>query len=50
MVYQLFSDVVTYADYYRGVRSVSALENEAIGFVTAPAQLASALPSMTPRA
>ncbi|KAK3940210.1 conidial yellow pigment biosynthesis polyketide synthase [Diplogelasinospora grovesii] len=41
MVYKLFSDVVTYADYYRGVRSVSALENEAVGFVTVPAQLAS---------
>ena len=40
MVYQLFSDVVAYTDYYRGVQSVSALENEAVGFVTVPAQLA----------
>ena len=40
MVYELFSDVVTYTDYYRGVRSVSALEHEAVGFVTVPAQLA----------
>jgi SAM-dependent methyltransferase/acyl carrier protein len=40
MVYQLFSDVVAYADYYHGVRSVSALENEAVGFVTVPTQFA----------
>ncbi|CZT49204.1 related to polyketide synthase [Rhynchosporium secalis] len=37
MVYDLFSNVVDYADYYRGVRSLYALENEAVGFVTLPA-------------
>ena len=34
MVYKLFSDVVEYADYYRGVQSVSASGNEAVGHVT----------------
>lgn len=41
IVYKLFSDVVEYdveyADYYRGVKSLSALENEAVGFVIVPA-------------
>lgn len=36
MVYGLFSDVVEYASYYRGVQSVSASENEAVGHVTSP--------------
>lgn len=36
IVYKLFSDVVEYANYYRGVKSLSALENEAVGFVTVP--------------
>ncbi|KAK4184956.1 hypothetical protein QBC35DRAFT_465997 [Podospora australis] len=34
MVYKLFSDVVDYADYYRGVSSISAHENEAVGLVS----------------
>jgi malonyl CoA-acyl carrier protein transacylase/SAM-dependent methyltransferase/acyl carrier protein len=37
IVYNLFSGVVEYADYYRGVKSLYALENEAVGFVTVPA-------------
>lgn len=36
IVYKLFSDVVEYADYYRGVKSLSALENEAVGFIMIP--------------
>lgn len=36
MVYKLFSKVVEYANYYRGVKSLSALENEAVGFATVP--------------
>ncbi|KUI73927.1 Conidial yellow pigment biosynthesis polyketide synthase [Cytospora mali] len=39
MVYRLFSEVVTYADYYQGVRSVSASGTEALGLVKVPAQL-----------
>jgi SAM-dependent methyltransferase/acyl carrier protein len=42
MVYKLFSEVVAYADYYRGVQSVSASGNEAIGLVTVPAQFSKA--------
>ena len=38
MVYGLFSDVVEYASYYQGVRSVSASENEAVGHVTSPTE------------
>lgn len=34
MVYKLFSDVVEYASYYRGVQSVSACGTEAIGLVS----------------
>lgn len=33
IVYQLFSEIVEYKAYYRGVRSVSALGNEAVGLV-----------------
>ncbi|KAJ0108719.1 beta-ketoacyl synthase domain-containing protein [Diaporthe amygdali] len=36
MVYKLFSDVVDYADYYRGVQSISASDNEATGMVKIP--------------
>ncbi|KAI2465125.1 ketoacyl-synt-domain-containing protein [Annulohypoxylon bovei var. microspora] len=36
MVYKLFSDVVEYASYYRGVQSLSAVDNEAVGLVTIP--------------
>jgi acetyl esterase/lipase/acyl carrier protein len=36
IVYKLFSQVVEYADYYRGVQSVSARENKAVGIVKAP--------------
>ncbi|KAI1407361.1 ketoacyl-synt-domain-containing protein [Hypoxylon sp. FL1857] len=36
MVYKLFSDVVDYANYYRGVQSLSAVDNEAVGLVTVP--------------
>ncbi|KUI58292.1 Conidial yellow pigment biosynthesis polyketide synthase [Cytospora mali] len=39
MVYRLFSEVVTYADYYQGVRSVSASGTESLGLVKVPAQL-----------
>ncbi|RYP43080.1 hypothetical protein DL770_011874 [Monosporascus sp. CRB-9-2] len=35
MVYKMFSDVVKYASYYRGVQSVSASDNEAVGIVAA---------------
>ncbi|KAL9086711.1 MAG: hypothetical protein Q9165_007030, partial [Trypethelium subeluteriae] len=35
-VYQLFSEVVEYADYYRGVKNLAALESESVGLVTAP--------------
>ena len=35
MVYRIFRDVVEYASYYRGVKSLSGLDNEAVGFVTA---------------
>ena len=38
IVYKLFSDVVDYASYYHGVKSVTALEHEAVGFVTVPAE------------
>ena len=34
MVYKLFSGVVEYASYYRGVQTVSASGNEAVGHVT----------------
>lgn len=36
MVYKVFSDVVEYATYYRGVSSLSGLNNEAVGRVTVP--------------
>ncbi|RYO80319.1 hypothetical protein DL764_009910 [Monosporascus ibericus] len=36
MVYKMFSNVVEYATYYRGVQSVAASGNEAVGFVTDP--------------
>lgn len=36
IVYELFSEFVDYADYYRGVQSVHALEHEAVGHVTVP--------------
>ncbi|KAL9602709.1 MAG: hypothetical protein Q9219_001699 [cf. Caloplaca sp. 3 TL-2023] len=36
IVYELFSEVVDYADYYRGVQSVSALEHEAVAHVVLP--------------
>ncbi|KAI1452413.1 ketoacyl-synt-domain-containing protein [Annulohypoxylon moriforme] len=38
MVYKLFSDVVEYASYYRGVRNLSAVDNEAVGLVTVPTE------------
>ncbi|RHZ53126.1 hypothetical protein CDV55_100294 [Aspergillus turcosus] len=37
IVYQLFQEVVDYAPYYRGVKSLSTLGNEAVGFVNLPA-------------
>ena len=37
LVYKLFSDVVDYANYYHGVKSVTALAHEAVGIVTVPA-------------
>lgn len=36
MVYDCFGEVVEYADYYRGVHSVSASGNKAIGMVKLP--------------
>ncbi|MCJ1386383.1 hypothetical protein MMC17_009509, partial [Xylographa soralifera] len=36
MVYKIFADVVEYADYYRGVKSLSVLDNEAVGLVSIP--------------
>lgn len=36
MVYSLFSSVVNYADYYRGVSSLFAHENQAAGLVSLP--------------
>jgi malonyl CoA-acyl carrier protein transacylase len=36
MVYKFFSDVVEYATYYRGVKSLLALENEVVGIVNVP--------------
>lgn len=36
MVYKIFSEVVEYASYYRGVQSVSASGSEAVGLVTVP--------------
>ncbi|KAF5855864.1 hypothetical protein ETB97_008293 [Aspergillus alliaceus] len=38
IVYQLFQEVVDYAPYYRGVKSLSTLGNEAVGFVNLPAE------------
>lgn len=39
MIYKLFDKVVTYADYYRGVQSITASENEAMGSVMVPPQI-----------
>ena len=36
MVYKIFLDVVEYAGYYRGVKRLTGLDNEAVGFVTIP--------------
>lgn len=36
MVYNVFSDVVSYATYYHGVRNISAADNEAMGLVAVP--------------
>jgi malonyl CoA-acyl carrier protein transacylase/SAM-dependent methyltransferase len=36
MVYKVFSEVVEYAEYYRGVGSLSGLHNEAVGLVALP--------------
>lgn len=38
MVYDMFSNVVDYADYYRGVHSISASDNVAIATVKVPAK------------
>ncbi|RMZ75270.1 hypothetical protein DV737_g5363, partial [Chaetothyriales sp. CBS 132003] len=38
IVYKLFSGVVEYANYYRGVKSLSALGDEAVGIVTVPTE------------
>lgn len=39
MVYKIFGDVVEYASYYRGVSSLSVLNNEVIGQVTVPGEV-----------
>lgn len=36
MVYRIFGDVVTYADYYRGVDKITALHGESAGRVSMP--------------
>lgn len=36
MVYRIFEDVVTYADYYRGVEKITALHGESAGRVSMP--------------
>ncbi|KAK6079050.1 beta-ketoacyl synthase domain-containing protein [Seiridium cupressi] len=36
MVYRIFDEVVTYADYYRGVERVAALHDESAGRVSLP--------------
>ena len=38
LVYKLFSNVVDYATYYHGVKSVTALGHEAVGVVTVPTE------------
>ena len=38
MVYQIFSDVVDYAGYYHGVKSISSFDEEAVGLVVVPAE------------
>lgn len=38
IVYTMFADVVKYANYYRGIKSLSASENEAVGLVMVPAE------------
>ena len=38
MVYQVFSDVVDYAGYYHGVKSISSFDEEAVGSVVVPAE------------
>ncbi|KAI3390979.1 hypothetical protein diail_8293 [Diaporthe ilicicola] len=38
MVYDMFSNVVDYADYYRGVQSISAFDNVATATVKVPAK------------
>ena len=38
MVYRVFSDVVDYASYYRGVTGISSLGNEAVGSVAVAAE------------
>lgn len=37
MVYRVFDEVVTYADYYRGVKQVTGSHNESAGRVSLPA-------------
>jgi SAM-dependent methyltransferase/acyl carrier protein len=39
MVYKVFSDVVEYATYYRGVKSLFGLDNEVVGSVVVPGNL-----------
>ncbi|KAE8137485.1 hypothetical protein BDV38DRAFT_283033 [Aspergillus pseudotamarii] len=36
IVYRIFGEIVNYAPYYRGVKSLSSLGNEAVGFVDLP--------------
>ncbi|KAE8373923.1 hypothetical protein BDV26DRAFT_296474 [Aspergillus bertholletiae] len=36
IVYRIFGEIVDYAPYYRGVKSLSSLGNEAVGFVDLP--------------
>ncbi|KAJ6133404.1 hypothetical protein N7471_008619 [Penicillium samsonianum] len=47
IVYQLFQDVVHYAPYYRGVKSVSAMGNEAVGFIDVPQEFPTFLDEAT---
>ncbi|KAJ5446662.1 hypothetical protein N7445_001483 [Penicillium cf. griseofulvum] len=47
IVYQLFQDVVHYAPYYRGVKSVSAMGNEAVGIIDVPRDFSTFLDKAT---
>jgi SAM-dependent methyltransferase/acyl carrier protein len=45
MVYKVFRDVVDYAPYYHGVKSLYGYDNEAVGLVSMPSETASGMES-----